>query len=301
MARDKHLSKEEELRLGGLVQSMLAAKERLGSGEEISAEEMLSLEREVEVGDQAVERLVIAYMGLVHSKARAFKTRYPGAPELNDLVQDGMAGLLTAIHRYDPARGNKVSTVASYWIFQAMTRATNKTGRLVKLPENRVTDFTRMSRLRATLEMDGVTGSRADVHIMAELGLSKDDIYHITNAAATPASLNKVVGRDSTSSVELIDMVPMGHAESSEDQVLKASILGALNGHLGELDEVERDLVMAAFLMEPAPGVAPLTPKEAREKHGLSPLRAKRALNGALEFIRSGLDMMGIGYEDFMD
>lgn len=301
MARDKHLEKDEELRLGRLVQNMLQAQERLKSNN-ITNEEKEHLTDVITAGKQAVDRLVVAYIGLVHSKARAFKAKYPGAPELDDLIQDGMAGLLTAIYHYDPARNNKVSTVASYWIFQSMTRWSNKTGRLVKLPENRVSDFSKISKQRALLELDGITGKEADTIIMNNLGLSQADMYYITNAAATPASLNKVVSSDGSNSYELMDLVARDHTTaSSEDEVMQNSMYTALHAHLEKLDAVEKDVVTAAFMLDSNSGTKPLTLKEVRAKHALTPAKFKNVLNRALERIQTELADMGIGYADFVD
>lgn len=300
MARDKHLDKDEELRLGRLVQNMLQAQKYLESSN-ITNEEKERLTDVITLGKQAVDRLVVAYIGLVHSKARAFKAKYPGAPELDDLIQDGMAGLLTAIYHYDPARNNKVSTVASYWIFQSMTRWSNKTGRLVKLPENRVSDFSKISKQRALLELDGITGKEADAIIMNNLGLSQADMYYITNAAATPASLNKVVSSDGSNSYELMDLVARDHTTaSSEDEVMQNSMYTALHAHLDRLDTVEKDVVTAAFMLD-STGTKPLTLKEVRAKHALTPVKFKKILNSALERIQTELADMGISYADFVD
>lgn len=299
MSKDKHLSKDEELRLGFLIQDMLKSRKIIESGENTTESELSNLKETITVGENAVATLVEAYTGLVYNKARAFKSKYPGAPELEDLVQDGMAGLLNGIYHYDPTRGNKVSTVVSYWIFQSITRWTNKTGRLVKLPENRVSDFTQISRMRVDLDNKGYSSHEADEKIMKELNLSDDDIYYITNAAATPASLNKVISSDESTTKELMDIVTEDQtSESSEDTVMKNAIYGILADCFEDLTEVQVDTVASTFMLDGFES-GHMTAKQVREKHGISPAKFKKQLNESLKTIKIRLDEIGINYQDF--
>lgn len=296
----KFLTKEEELTQGALVQKMVKAQERMNDKDNLTEEEIIECEKDIRVGKNAVDVLLKANMGLVYGRARSFRAKYPGAPELEDLVQDGMAGLLTAIYRYDPSRGNKLSTMAIPWIFQSITRWTNKTGRLVKLPENRVTDFSNISKLRTQLENDGLTQQEADEFIMKSLNLSKVDMFHITNAAATPASLNKKVS-DDEGAKELMDLVSDNHVEdSSETFVMKNEMFEILRDRLVELDEIHRDIISSSFMFENANGEK-MTAKQVREKHNISTTKFKKLLNESLLSIKTDLDKMDISYRDFIE
>lgn len=296
----KFLTKEEELTQGALVQKMVKAQERMNDKDNLTDEEIIECEKDIRVGKNAVDVLLKANMGLVYGRARSFRAKYPGAPELEDLVQDGMAGLLTAIYRYDPSRGNKLSTMAIPWIFQSITRWTNKTGRLVKLPENRVTDFSNISKLRTQLENDGLTQQEADEFIMKSLNLSKVDMFHITNAAATPASLNKKVS-DDEGAKELMDLVSDNHVEdSSETFVMKNEMFEILRDRLVELDEIHRDIISSSFMFENANGEK-MTAKQVREKHNISTTKFKKLLNESLLSIKTDLDKMDISYRDFIE
>lgn len=303
----KYLSKEEELHLGGLIQNMLKAKVRLEAVEEISMngetnpENIGELTETIRKGAAAVEKLVEANVGLVYSRARAFKSRYPGAPEIDDLVQEGMTGLMTAVYKYDPVQGNKFSTVAYYWIVQAIGRGTNKTGRLVRLPENRVSDFINISKVRADFEESGLTSSEMNMKVMDETGLTFAEIVDITNAASTPASLNKVVNSGDGSSKELIDYVGQDRAsESSEELVVKSELMKILNERLEVMSEVARDVISSSFMMEGL-NEKPLTSKVVREKHGLSAPRFKKILAESLVSLREDLKDIGVEFQDFLD
>lgn len=302
----KYLSKEEELYLGGLIQNMLKANATLkelsvGGENSLSKDESLHLDETVRKGVIAVEKLVEANVDLVRGRAHAFKSRYPGAPEIDDLIQEGMTGLMTAVYKYDPAQGNKFSTLAYYWIIQAIGRGTNKTGRLVRLPENRVSDFINISRVRTEFEESGLTNSEINRMVMEKTGLSFGEIVDITNAASTPASLNKVVNSGDDSAKELIDYVGQEQAsESSEDLVVKTELFNILNERLDEMTEVARDIISSSFMMDGL-STKPLTNKQVREKHNLSAPKFKKILHESLVSLRGDLGDLGIQFEDFLD
>lgn len=301
----KYLSKEEELHLGELIQNMMKAKDQKNNlvlmEDGTDAGQIRSLDETIRIGVKAVETLVEANVDLVRSRAQVFKSRYPGAPEIDDLIQEGMLGLMTAVYKYDPSKNNKFSTVAYYWIVQAIGRGTNKTGKLVRLPENRVQDFINISRVKADYEDSELTASEINAHVMTRTGLTFAEISAITNAAATPASLNKVVNSGDDSSRELMDYVGEDHVtESSEELVMKSELFTILSEQLNEMDEVARDVIASSFMMD---GLAPenLTNKEVREKHKISAPKFKRILNESLTTIQDNLDGLGIKFEDFLD
>lgn len=301
----KYLTKDEELHLGGLIQNMLKANARMKEasvGEAtLSATESADIDIDIRKGVLAVEKLVEANVDLVRGRAHAFKSRYPGAPDVEDLIQEGMTGLMTAVYKYDPSKGNKFSTVAYYWIVQAIGRGTNKTGRLVRLPENRVQDFINISKVRSQYEESGLTNAEVTNLVMAETGLSFGEIVDITNAASTPASLNKVVNSGDDSAKELIDYVGEDHvSESSEDFVLKNEMFEILSSQLGDMTEVARDVISSAFMMEGITDTT-LTNKMVREKHNLSAPRFKKILNESLLALRKDLDGLSIEFKDFLD
>lgn len=162
----RFLTKEEELELGTKIQRYYKAQEILDSEDNISVEEKAVLEKEVKEGLEAVDVLVKANMGLVYDRARVFKSKYPAWPEYEDLVQDGMAGLMVAVKKYDPSRGNKFSTVAFNWISQSIIREAKKTGRLVRLPENRIQDYSHVLKLINTLDTDKLSPAEVDEIVM---------------------------------------------------------------------------------------------------------------------------------------
>jgi RNA polymerase sigma factor (sigma-70 family) len=300
---NKRLTKDEELHFGGLVQDMHRARKEMTEAEEAGAltpEARISFQARVREGERAVDTLVRCNTALVWDRARKFKAAYPGGHELDDLAQEGMAGLMTAIHKFDPARGNKLSTVAHYWIQQAITRGTNKTARLVRLPENRVSDFTNISKARARYEGSSLSSGEIDRKVMVDLDLTQGEFMDITNAAATPASLNKVTSSEGGAK-EFIEFVSADNpTEAADAFVMKAAIFEILGEKLSSMTPLQRDILSASFMLA-GPGMLPLSPKEVRETHGISTARFKKVLNETLQGLKGELSSLDISFEDFID
>lgn len=294
----KYLSKTEELELGRVIQDHYQAMESLESGEKLSKKDRVALNERVTVGKKAVDKLVRANIGLVHDRAGRFKTRFPSGPEYDDLVQEGMTGLLTAVRKYDPERGNKFSTVAYYWIAQAVARGANKTGRTVRLPENRINDFVKMNQIVKELESEYHTSGEIDEIIMDRLGLSKVDLMNIRAAASTPASLNKVVGREAGSNRELMDYVGEDSAEpSSEESVIASQMNDLLLEAVENLDPIKRDVILATFSLSEG---EELSVEDVRTKYSLAPFKFKRVQVEAMRELREKFSREGLSFSDFV-
>lgn len=294
--RHRFLTKDEELALGAKIQRYKAVKEEWERGE-LSFAQKRELFPIVTEGERAITTLVSANIGLVKSRARNYKNKFPSSADYEDLVQEGMAGLMTAVWKYDPAMGNKFSTVAHYWIVQAINRGVNKTARLVRLPENRINNLTHMMRLMATEEAQKLSGADLDAYIMRELSLSKSDLANIRDASATPASLNKVVGSDGEGGKELMDFVAVKHTQvSSEEEMLRSEMTQVLLREVLALEEVKAAVVLSLFNLTPD---AP-SPEEVRGRFELQPFRFKKVQAQAFAELREALSAKGYSLEDFV-
>ena len=315
-----YLSREEQLAMGELIQDMLVAEkelEKIAANDSVATDESdatmttdvdtKALNERIRKGKNAVQRLVETNLDLVYSQANAFKKRYPGAPELEDIVQDGMAGLMVAVYRYDPKRGNKFTTVAVPWIFQSIMRNTNKNGRLVKLPENRVADFSNIVKLRTLHEAEGLSYSDSNAAIMKQLKLSAADLLSITNAAATSVSLNRPVSSSEGSgdgAKELIDVIAMKsqykyRTESAEATVVNDSTQKILMDVLQSLPEKHFDVITNEFGWN-ADERGKVTSKAIRDKHKLTVDQYHITLEIAKGRVKEILDSMGMGFNDLI-
>lgn len=302
-----HLTKEEELTLGALVQKSLRAKALKESSENSSYEldgetlTVAGIDTVISAGERAKNKLVESNTALVWSQARKFKNKFPSAPELEDLAQEGFAGLVRAIEKYDPERGNKLSTVAYYWIDQAINRSTNNTGRLIRLPENRIADFVDINRIRARYEDSDLTTEQVDAIAMKELKLTPEKFHNIITAGAIPISLNRPVAFDGGESKELMDFVSEDNASASlEETVTGDLMIEILYEKVDTLSEMEKDVVASSFLMGDVV-TKRASMAEVRERYNLTPQKFKRVLNGALTKVRVELEKLDISFEDFMN
>ena len=300
MPKHLHLTKERELELGVIIQQRLVALSELQSPD-ISEEDTLLLEAQVAEGNTAIEELVKANMGLVYDRARNFKNKFPGAPDLEDLVSMGCMGLMTAVHKYDPKRGNKFSTLAYYWISQAIGRETNKTSRLVRLPENRISDYTRMNQVKSKYEESAIGASELDRKITSELGLTRTEILNIRNAASTHSSLNRPVGsKDDGSAKELMDLIGEQNAVNGTEYMVTANeCFNLLRDEMELLAPLSRRVLAAQFSL-PVDGEYS-TPQEVRTAYGLSSSRFRRVLQEGLEELKRGLAAKDLFLGDFLE
>src|SRR5690606_8976700 len=147
-------------------------------------------------GDFAARQSMIEHnLRLVVSIAKAYLGR--GVP-LSDLIEEGNLGLMHAIDKFEPERGFRFSTYATWWIRQAVERAVMNQGRVIRLPVHVVRELQQVLRARRTLENDpsfaasrnGVDGDGVRVEdVAALLGRDVHDVAQLLAMAETPKSL----------------------------------------------------------------------------------------------------------------
>ncbi len=186
------LTADEEKQLARQARRGRRARERLQSRADLGLGERAQLEALATEGAQARQRLISANSRLVVSVAR----RYTGlGVSLPDLIQEGNVGLIRAVEKFEPRRGYKLSTYATWWIRQAITRALAQQGRLIRLP---VHACERLSRVRrAARDLVQELGREPDLaELAARTGLTAEQITAILVQSQQPISLDAVVGED---------------------------------------------------------------------------------------------------------
>lgn len=150
MGRTPLLERAEEIALAKAIEAGKEATQRLDTpGLELSPEEARRLRKLVREGEAAMDRMILANLRLVVSIARRY--RRVGGLDLLELIQEGNIGLMTAIERFDWRKGFKLSTYASWWIKQAITRAIHDKARTIRLPVHTGEKVMVVERVRAQL------------------------------------------------------------------------------------------------------------------------------------------------------
>lgn len=216
--------------------------ERVGRLPLLTAEQETALGRRVRSGcEHSRERLVATNLRLVVSVAKRFSNR--GVPIL-DLIQEGNLGLLKAVDRFDPERGYRFSTYATWWIRQAIARGLASQGRSVRLPVHACEAMQRAlneaSRLRQTLGREPLSSEIAE-----RLGITTAQVERVINAAIDPVSLDSPVGELGGNT--LGDVVAEGEGSRPEDEALRRLARGEVEAVLATLTDRERDVLRLRF------------------------------------------------------
>ncbi|HVA43268.1 MAG TPA: sigma-70 family RNA polymerase sigma factor, partial [Acidimicrobiales bacterium] len=150
IARYPLLTKDDEARLGAIMEVGAAARARLEQ-KGLPSSERARLRRAVRAADQAADTFVQSNLRLVVSVAKRYQ--WSGLPLL-DLVQEGNVGLIRAVEKFDYRKGFKFSTYATWWIRQAIGRGVANTARTIRLPIHVVDQLDTLRKATTALESD---------------------------------------------------------------------------------------------------------------------------------------------------
>jgi RNA polymerase primary sigma factor len=258
---------------------------RASSFKLLKPEEEKSLAQRIERGDLAAkERLVNSNLRLVVSIAR----RYQGhGLSLNDLVQEGMLGLIRATEKFDWRKGYRFSTYATLWIRQSIQRGLDNSGRIIRLPAHVAGKARKVARVRADLiarlEREPELFELADAADM-----TIDEVAGVVAVDMAVASLDKAATDEP-------DAATLGELQSDdsppiEETVHQNLLAEGVHKALGSLPDTERKVVMLRHGLDGLPRTQPQVAKEL----GLGRREVERIEARALKRLREMDDVVGL-------
>ena len=247
----------------------------------LTAEQENELAERILSGDiEARKTMIVSNLRLVVNIAKKYVGR---GVELTDLIAEGNLGLMKAVDKFDPKRGNRFSTYASCWIRQAISRAIADQGRTIRLPVH-VTDLVN-KWLRVSRHLTQKLGRRPAVsEIAVEMGVSEDKIKQISKLAQKPTSLETPV--NDPDEVELLDLLADVNSISPVDQVDQDLQWEEMDKLLLNLRDREREVITLRFGLQDD---VPRTLEEIGVMFGLTRERVRQIEGEAIAKLRRAM------------
>lgn len=276
LAAPARMSAEEERQLVAQLAAGRAAREQLRHRERTSAA-YPALQEQIAAAEAARERLIAAHLWLVVELARLYAKR--GVPLL-DLIQEGNIGLLQAIERFEPERGVRLATYATWWIRHAILRALADESHPLRLPATVRSTLAHLRRMYAELAQQlGREPTERD--LVERLGLPEHEIAEWQQLLQPPLSLDGPVSEDDQ--ITLGDLVADPQADRVEDQVIGTLAQAYIRATIARLSPQERQVLALRY------GLDDGTPRPASEvgrQLGLPPDRVRQIEARALRKLR---------------
>ena len=262
--------------------TLLLYLREIGQVKLLTPEEEISLARRIKRGDKAArEQMITANLRLVVKIAREYEGL--GLPLL-DLINEGNIGLMKGVQRFDPNRGARFSTYASWWIKQSVRRALSNQSKTIRLPVHVMDKMTHIRRAEVKLR-DLFDREPTDEEVADNLGLDPRRIRQYREAARAPVSLDSPVSTEDSTSVS--EHVADANAAAPFDEIVRNNDHALMQEILATLDARECRLLSMRFGLDDG---MPKTLEEVGARLGVTRERVRQIQEQALEKMRVKID-----------
>lgn len=295
IGRHPLLNHQQELEYGTQIQRLVALEAIKASLAELGQEPSLAqwaeaanlteadLKQAIAVGQRAKRKMVESNLRLVVSIAKKYTNR---GVSLLDLIQEGSIGLQRGAEKFDPSKGYKFSTYATWWVRQAITRYVADTGRTIRVPIHAHETLNRIKKTVKQLRQE-LGRKPTEEELATAMETTVDKLRLLAQQTQRPIDLDRPVSQGEDKDTTLGDLVADPNTENAgETYVVNEQLKEDLNSVLDTLTQRERDVVRMRFGLDDG---RPKTLEEIGNHFNLTRERIRQIEGKAMRKLRNPL------------
>ena len=256
----------------------------------LTYEEEYDLALKAKNGDKkARERLINSNLRFVVSVAKKFRGQ--GIP-LEDLINEGNIGLMTAVDKFEPEKGYHFISYAVWWVRQAILKALAEQSRPVRLPLNRSNELIQIVRAKNELLKSGENSDPSAEDIAEKTGLERNLVKSLMDITREMISFDSPIKGDEEGDSSYFDFVE-DKSQTPEEDVVNHMMEKDVRSLLGVLGDKERDIIEKRYGFN---GREPMSLKAIGDEYNLTKERIRQIEKSALEKLRTNGDSVGLEY-----